>query len=163
MKKFIALILALVMILSLSTVAFAGAKPDTIFPFNDDEAFYDSDIRSNGGLEYNDSPYGSLARILVNTITYVFTGKGDHVIGFHGIDKIGLADYHDDTVNAIANGIHDMINSIGYRIYWAFQRGGELNPRLECLVNNIYGFANKVGGAYAFFFSFNGRGIEARQ
>ena len=149
MKKFIALILALVMILSLSTVAFAGAKPDTIFPFKDDEAEYK--IESNGGLSYNNSPYGSLARILVNTITYVFTGKGDHVIGFHGIDKIGLADYHDDTVNAIANGIHTMINYVANHV------------RNSDLAYNIFGFANKVGGAYAFFFSINGRGIDAPQ
>ena len=149
MKKFIALILALVMILSLSTVAFAGAKPDTIFPFHEEDANYK--IESNSGLMYNTAPYGSLARILVNTITHVFTGKGSHVIGFHGIDKIGLADYHDDTVNAIANGIHTMINYVAHHV------------RNHDLAKNIYRLANKVGGAYAFFFSINGRGIDAPQ
>ena len=149
MKKFIALILALVMILSLSTVAFADKKTDTIFPFKEGEAEYK--IESNGGLSYNNSPYGSLARILVNTITYVFTGKGDHVIGFRGIDKIGLADYHDDTVNAIANGIHTMINYVAHHV------------RNDNLRTNIYRLANEVGGAYAFFFSINGRGIDAPQ
>ena len=159
MKKFIALILALVMILSLSTVAFADKKTDTIFPFKEGEAEYK--IESNGGLSYNNSPYGSLARILVNTITYVFTGKGNHVIGFHGIDKIGLADYHDDTVNAIANGIHTMINYVADSI--SYVRGYNSNECLQKLVYNIYGFANKVGGAYAFFFSINGRGVQAKQ
>ena len=151
MKKFIALILALVMILSLTAVAFAGAKPDTIFPFHEDDAEYSSKVVSNGGLQYTENPYGSLARVLVNTITHMFGDKKDHTIEFHGIDKIGLADYHDDTVNAIANGIHTMINYVAHHV------------RNHDLAKNIYRLANKVGGAYAFFFSINGRGIDAPQ
>ena len=161
MKKFIALILALVMILSLSTVAFAGAKPDTIFPFHEEDTTYDFEVGSNGGLQYTKNPYGSLARVLVNTITHMFGDKKDHTIEFGGIDKIRLADYHDDTVNAIANGIHTMINYVADSI--SHVRGYNSNECLQKLVYNIYGFANKVGGAYAFFFSINGRGIDAPQ
>lgn len=142
MKKVVALILALVMVLSLAAVAFAE-------PINwMDTKKYD----------YNENPHGSLARIVVNTVTHLFGDKNDHVIGHVGVDQLGIAAFYDDTVNDIAYIVCDVINSVANHI--SRLCGPTPSHAVNTLIAEIRDTADFARDVIAFVWSINGLGIK---
>ena len=143
MKKIIAFVLALVMVLSLTAVAFAFQFPD--FPEN-------KAVTEN--RTYTQKTNDSLARVIVNAVAHFLGDTKDHYIGFYGLDTHGIVARHDDTVNDIADCIHNTITSVAIHMV----KNCGANEGAKALAKDIFRAANKLSDSFAFFFSVNGRG-----